>query len=198
MARPLPLDARTPPAPDDPSVNPPNTLRAAQKRFTRERLIAAAVEEFAVKGYSATTVSDITDRARATRATFYLHFDSKASLVEELATQWNSDFEPLWDLLRDLPPRPRKARVRRWLMTATAAWSEKRPLTAVVTQAIAAEPTLTDWSRKRFDEELEIFVSAIRHLGWEDDAHARLEAMLLFAQLERTFYYWSLSDSTLR
>jgi hypothetical protein len=40
-------------------------------------------------------------------------------------------------------------------------------------------------------EELSLFVDAIRHFGWADDVNARVEGMLLLAQLERAFFYWS-------
>jgi len=49
-------------------------MRAAQREFTRARLVEAAIEVFAEKGYPRTTVDDIAERAGSTRATFYLHF----------------------------------------------------------------------------------------------------------------------------
>src|SRR5436305_14980922 len=60
------------------------TLRDAQKRMTRERLIQAAVESFRLRGYAATTVDDVVTGAGATRPTFYLHFRTKADIVAEL------------------------------------------------------------------------------------------------------------------
>jgi hypothetical protein len=48
-------------------------LRAAQKRMTRELLLAQALELFESKGYAATTVDDIAAAAGTTRQTFYLH-----------------------------------------------------------------------------------------------------------------------------
>jgi AcrR family transcriptional regulator len=63
---------------------PRESLREAQKQFTHERLLKAAVDEFTLKGYNATTVDDIVVRAGATRATFYLHFKGKADMILEL------------------------------------------------------------------------------------------------------------------
>ncbi|MFS0795307.1 TetR family transcriptional regulator [Microbacterium sp. 1P10AE] len=44
---------------------------------TRERLRAAALELFAERGFEATTVPDIVERAGVTRRTFFRHFSDK-------------------------------------------------------------------------------------------------------------------------
>ena len=44
---------------------------------TRERLRAAAMELFAERGFEATTVPDIVERAGVTRRTFFRHFGDK-------------------------------------------------------------------------------------------------------------------------
>ena len=47
----------------------------------RERLLAAAVEAFAEKGFAATTTRDIASRAGMSPAAVYVHHDSKESLL---------------------------------------------------------------------------------------------------------------------
>ena len=47
----------------------------------RERLINAAVEAFAEKGFAATTTRDIASRAGMSPAAVYVHHDSKESLL---------------------------------------------------------------------------------------------------------------------
>lgn len=48
---------------------------------TRERLLAAAMELFAERGYDATSAGQIAARAGVTEMTFFRHFPSKASLL---------------------------------------------------------------------------------------------------------------------
>ena len=48
---------------------------------SRDALIDAAVEEFAEKGYEATKVSDIAERAGVTTGALYGHFDGKLDLL---------------------------------------------------------------------------------------------------------------------
>lgn len=50
----------------------------------RDRLLTAAVEVFAAKGYTATRVSDIVGQAGVAQGTFYLYFRSKQAIFEEL------------------------------------------------------------------------------------------------------------------
>jgi AcrR family transcriptional regulator len=171
------------------------SLREAQKQFTRQRLLDAAVEEFSERGYSATTVDDIVSRAGATRATFYLHFKGKSELVLELMEKAN-DFRPHWEVLREFPQRPSRERIRAWLDATTKAWEDNRDLISVIYQGVAADQELLAGQDERARAVLSVFVDSIRHLGWADDSHARIEAMLLFAPLERIFTYWNFEDDT--
>src|SRR5690348_18300359 len=62
---------------------PRGRMRAAQREFTRNRLIEAAIEVFAEKGYARTTVDDIAGRAGSTRATVQRHFKTKSDMAPE-------------------------------------------------------------------------------------------------------------------
>jgi AcrR family transcriptional regulator len=169
------------------------SLREAQKQFTHDRLLEAAVKEFSARGYGATTIDHIASHAGATRATFYLHFRGKADVIAELLER---EFRPRWDLLRDLPPRPSRSRIREWLVTTTEAWETHRELISVIYQGIAAEPELAARQAERSRDNLTVFIRAIQHMGWEDELHLRIEAILLLAQLERVFTYWNFEDVT--
>lgn len=55
--------------------------RAARRAATEERLIAAATELFVARGYAATTLVDVADRAGVAARTVYLHVATKAELL---------------------------------------------------------------------------------------------------------------------
>ncbi|WP_461863669.1 TetR/AcrR family transcriptional regulator [Thermococcus sp.] len=52
---------------------------------TREKLVNAAMELFASKGFDKTTVDEIVAKAGVAKGTFYLYFKSKEDLIKELA-----------------------------------------------------------------------------------------------------------------
>lgn len=72
------LDART--------AHRPRTKRGAE---TKAKIFAAAEQSFAEQGYQAASVSRITERAGVGQGTFYLYFDSKLDLFEQLVVDLN-------------------------------------------------------------------------------------------------------------
>jgi len=85
--------------------------RTQSERQRREQILSAARDVFREKGYESATVSDIVRRAGVAQGTFYLYFDSKKTVVIELARQPMAEMavklmrvlsgnEPLEDLLR--------------------------------------------------------------------------------------------------
>lgn len=56
----------------------------ARGEATRQRLLRAAEKAFGANGYHATSISDITRRARVAQGTFYLYFPGKEALFREL------------------------------------------------------------------------------------------------------------------
>jgi AcrR family transcriptional regulator len=57
-------------------------LRAEQAQETRERLVAVAVELFGTKGYEATSIEEVLERAQVSKGALYHHFSSKEALFE--------------------------------------------------------------------------------------------------------------------
>lgn len=60
-------------------------LRQSRSVNTRRAIVHAAAHLWAEKGYADTTVEDICVAAEVVRSTFYQHFDSKESLLTEIA-----------------------------------------------------------------------------------------------------------------
>ncbi len=61
-----------------------------QKRSeaTKARLLDAALREFAIRGYEATSVDDICEAASVSKGAFYHHFESKQALFLSLMNSW--------------------------------------------------------------------------------------------------------------
>jgi len=76
-----------------PAPAPLATRRARKKERTRQEIFSAAMELFAARGYDAVTIEAICAAADVARATFFLHFPSKASLLWEWNRQVAAEFE---------------------------------------------------------------------------------------------------------
>ncbi len=66
--------------------------RARKKERTRQEIFSAAMELFAARGFDAVTIEAICEAADVARATFFLHFPTKASLLHEWNCQVAADF----------------------------------------------------------------------------------------------------------
>jgi len=83
--------------------------RPKRKRVTklpevrREELLEVASALFLEKGIAATSVGDITDRAKVARGTFYLYFQSKDELVSVL---WQRYVDGFLQVISEISDRP--------------------------------------------------------------------------------------------
>lgn len=59
-------------------------IRAARKETRPREILKAAFEEFATRGYAATSVEHIAARAGVTKGTIYVYFESKEDVFEKM------------------------------------------------------------------------------------------------------------------
>src|SRR6476619_7894434 len=62
----------------------PAGARAKRSAERRDAILAAALDEFAARGFAATRLDDVARRADVAKGTIYLHFKDKESMFEEL------------------------------------------------------------------------------------------------------------------
>jgi AcrR family transcriptional regulator len=79
----------------------------ARREKRRAAILAAALEEFAARGFAATRLDDVARRARIAKGTIYLYFRDKESLFQELVRTMLSPLVGTIEAapLRDLPIR---------------------------------------------------------------------------------------------
>src|ERR1044071_5159284 len=84
--------SRAAPAASSPRTTTPATAdatgrtgaRAKRSAERRDAILAAALDEFAARGFAATRLDDVARRAEVAKGTIYLHFADKEALFEEL------------------------------------------------------------------------------------------------------------------
>ena len=180
-------------------VRPPDRtqpLREQQRAFTRQRLLEAARQVFAVRGYPDATVDEIASEAGASRATFYLHFKSKtdlaAALVEDVTPFAVERYRLLDDLLANADSALRD-NLRGWLSDWLGIWSQSAQMSHALLQAAMLEPEL-ETQRLRQSEAL---VGALERyfagLPEADRATARDRLLLLEVMTQRILALASMS-----
>lgn len=75
----------------------PGRPRRAQAEATRERILAAAIELIAERGFAATSIDQLCQRAGVVRTAIYWHFGAKEGLVvpviERVAASWIEEIQ---------------------------------------------------------------------------------------------------------
>src|ERR1700751_5372436 len=124
-------------------VGGPLSIREQQRAFTRRRLMEVAQQLFAAQGYPETTVDDIARAAGASRATFYLHFKSKAELmgsaIDAAVPMAVETYHVLDEQLADGGPQL-PSRLRGWLAEWVERWTDGPQASHATLQATMLEP----------------------------------------------------------
>jgi AcrR family transcriptional regulator len=163
-------------------------LRERKREQTRHALADAALALFAERGYDATTIADIAERAGVSPRTFFTHHPSKEHVLFCDDDDW---LQALREHLAARPPgEDTLSALRQWLRALLAEWDVEERTVAEQTrrQVIDTTPVLLAHERQllsRFEVVLRGAVAA--DLGEStDDLRPRLVAATASAALETT------------
>ena len=126
----------------------PPTTRAERARLTRRRIIDAAAELFVERGYGATMLDQVAERAGVAVQTVYFHFGNKSTLLKRaLDVAAVGDDEPVELLERPwldgikAEPDPRRM-IELWVANSRSIMERVAPILAVVRGSVGADPDL--------------------------------------------------------
>lgn len=91
----------------------------------RARILAAALECFAEKGFHGTPVPDIAARAQVGAGTIYRYFESKEALVNAVYRLWKQELMDA--VLRDFPLSSSARQQWRWAFRAVVTFGKAHP-----------------------------------------------------------------------
>ena len=165
------------------------SLRQEHRDATRRRIITAARRVFIKKGYNKATIEDIVVTAHVSRATLYLHFDSKLDLMhsaaEKMAAESNDAARRLAVVLVDGD----RSDLRAWVEWALTFYVRNRPM------ALAAQEA--ELSEEKPGEGLRTYLECME--PWVDTwpIPRRAEARMRFelCRLQMHHYMWGTSPA---
>ncbi|GIJ72244.1 TetR/AcrR family transcriptional regulator [Virgisporangium ochraceum] len=127
---------------------PPGGSRAERARATRRRIVAAAAELFVTRGYGATLLDDVAERAGVAVQTVYFHFTNKRTLLKHVMdTAAVGDDEPVpvmerpWAVQIQREVDPRRI-IDLWVAGGRDILERIAPLMRVMRGATGTDPEL--------------------------------------------------------
>ncbi|MEP9383284.1 helix-turn-helix domain-containing protein [Nocardioides sp. KR10-350] len=168
------------------------SLRSAQKQMTRDLLLRSAMDLFREKGYVGTTVDDIAGRAGANRATFYLHFSSKAELVAALIGEVN-DLVVTTDKpsLTEVVASGERGKIEAFFARRFDQWPEMMPYVMVANQAADVEPGIQEMVDGWHESAISEITDGLRIAERFAPETRRARALAAFGQLEYYSRRWA-------
>ena len=122
--------------------------RAERARLTRRRIIHAAAELFVERGYGATMLDQVAERAGVAVQTVYFHFGNKATLLKlalDVAAVGDDEPVPLlerpWLDRVKAEPDPLRM-IELWVANSRSIMERVAPILAVIRGTVGADPDL--------------------------------------------------------
>lgn len=138
---------------------PELSRRERKKEETRRRIFEAAISLFRTKGFEATTVDEITEKADVGRGTFFNYFPKKEAVLAYLSEERLAAAEEnATALLAD--PAPAPAKIIDLYLLAIAPWQQDRDLSQFL---------FGEWLRRAFAPTAEV------EDGWRKLIYALLD-----------------------
>lgn len=171
-------------------------MRAEQRR---EQVLACAAALFAEQGYHQTTVEHIVTRASIARGTFYLYFQDKRSIFQELLLTYMGDLRA--HIVRvdpSLGPETCLRLVRDNLLGVLGVCLDRRDLTKIlISQAVGLDEDfdrqLVDFYREVTDI-LERTLSLGQTLGLVSPGDVHIPAVCALGSLKELLYHVTMRD----
>lgn len=167
---------------------PRGRIKQAHKELTRARLVEASMVCFSENGYTKTTVDDIAESAGVTRATFYLHFGSKADLLPATMEKVQAHFESMYRDLAVVALAPTVEKAAHWIESAIKEWPAILDLMQPLYQGAALEPAIAEKLQKFHSTPFEDLANSLLAAGASKDKRsADVHAAVLLGPLVHYF-----------
>ncbi len=165
------------------------SLRQEHRDTTRRRIIQAARQVFTKKGYTKATIEDIIAAAGVSRATLYLHFDSKLELMHATAARMAAESDEAASRLAVVLVEGDRADLRTWIESALAYFIRHRPMALAAREAELSEDKPAEGLRT-YLEHMEPWVQT-----WPASRQTEARMRFELCRLQMHHYMWGTSPA---
>jgi AcrR family transcriptional regulator len=147
----------------------------------------SAVAIFEERGYVSSTVDEIAAAAGASRATFYLHFSSKADIVRALYAEVEADIAEYYSRLDEIFANGSRGDFRGWLKDALDWFDRNRTVVHAFDMVIASGDPVSAEKHYTYADYMPNFLNE-----WPEERHveARTRVRLLVVLVSSVHRLW--------
>ncbi|MCD7907951.1 MAG: TetR/AcrR family transcriptional regulator [Clostridium sp.] len=116
--------------------------RQHNSKETRELIINSAIQNFIEKGYSKTTLEDITKRVGLTRGAFYWNFECKKDILDEIVNRYERFYLDIYDRYEVLESA--RETIRNLLIKDITKKSNPSPYMIIIRYKVEISTEITD------------------------------------------------------
>jgi len=161
-------------------------MATASQRPTRERLLDAAADLLHRKGYSATGLSEVTERAKTPKGSLYFHFPGgKEQLgAEALAASGARFREGIQAIVKDAPDGPSAVRDLAGMLALGLSSTDYQlgcPIATTTLEAASSSPLIRDAADRAFGSWIAALQERLSADGYNDAAANKLSIFVLSA-----------------
>lgn len=167
----------------------PASLRQEHRDVTRRRIIAAARKVFVKRGYAKATIEEITAAAGLSRATLYLHFDSKFALLAAATEKMRDESNAAAVRLAGVLVNGDQAELRQWIKWALEWYVRTRPMALAAAEAELGQDKPSELLRTYLDQ-LEPWVET-----WPPERRSEARMRFELCRLQMHNYMWGKSHT---
>lgn len=169
------------------------SLREEQRRLARRKMKDAAREVFMKGNYVDASVDLIAKTAGISRATFYLHYNSKFAVLNELIDEDIERQKHIYLLLTQTP-QPTEEDVERWLERVARAQSREQHVVSFWQTAVGLHPELTSRFVAMRDGCIDVLAGTFPAFRWRElsapaDEQRRIRAHLLILEISMLLFH---------
>ena len=170
-----------------------------EKGERRQQILNVARDVFAKRGYHAAKIDDIVAAAKVARGTFYLYFEDKRAIFEEIVDR---AFTRLGMVITRVdtqdPSRSVEEQVKDNVRRIVAVLLEDRATTKILlSDAVGLDPAFDRKLLVFYDEALKLIEESIREgqeLGIVKPGNARIQAVLAMGAMKEILYQVVMRD----
>lgn len=169
------------------------TPAGAARAERRQQILAAARDVFAKRGYHQATIDDIVAATGVARGTFYLYFEDKRAIFEDLIDRFSSQLTmAITRIATDDPTRPVEAQVRDNVRAIIRVCLVERAMTKILfADAGGVDPGFDRKLATFYDGVVQILTESLKEgqaLGIVADGEPRVMAYMSIGALKELLY----------